>query len=394
MTSSSQSRPKQRPADIHFSSGPTRKRPGWSPDVLAGAFLGRSHRAKGALAKLKHCLALMRELLELDDDYLIGIVPASDTGAMEMAMWSLLGERGVDMMVWDAFGQRWANDAVNQLKLEDLRILKADYGALPDFSMLSDDRDVVLTWNGTSAGVKVIDESWINPDRTGLIIADATSAVFAMPMPMDKLDVVTFSWQKVLGGEAAHGVIVLSPKAVARLESYIPPWPIPKILRLAEGGKLISCIFEGETVNTPSMLCVEDAIDALEWVQSIGGLDGVFGRVERNFEVIKTWLDGHKDLAFMAENPKSISPTSMAFVITADWFTQAPVAEQSGLIKELINLLEDEGAALDINNYQDAPPSLRIWGGATVEADDLKILTEWIDWGLNEIKMSKKARPR
>ena len=378
-------RPLHHPVNSHFSSGPTRKRPGWSPDVLSDAPLGRSHRAKAGKDKLNHSLNLMRNILRLPDDYRIGIVPASDTGAVEMAMWSMLGARGVDVLAWEAFGKTWVIDATKQLSLDDIRIFEAPYGRLPDLSQLDDDRDVVLTWNGTAAGVKIPTDGWINPDREGLIIADSTSAVFAMPMPMDKLDVVTFSWQKSLGGEAAHGVIILSPKAVARLESYTPPWPVPKIFQLAKGGKLIEGIFTGATINTPSMLCVEDAIDALEWAQFIGGLDGLFARVDANFAVIKNWIDGHEKLAFLAENPETISPTSITINITADWFVSADLETQKALAKALTSLLEDEGVAFDIDSYRDAPPGLRIWGGPTVEADDLATLTSWIDWGLEVV---------
>lgn len=385
------SRPTRRPANCHFSSGPTRKRPGWSPDVLSDAFLGRSHRAKGGKAKLQYSLDLMRKMLNLPDDYVIGIVPASDTGAIEMAMWTLLGARGVDMLVWDAFGKTWATDAVKQLKLDDVRVFDAPYGELPDFDQLQDDRDVVLTWNGTSAGVKVPNDNWINPDREGLIIADSTSAAFAMPMPVEKLDVITFSWQKSLGGEAAHGVLVLSPKAVERLESYTPPWPIPKIFQLAKDQKLIKGIFDGATINTPSMLCVEDAIDALEWAQSIGGLDGLIARVDANLTVIKSWVDHQPDIAFLAKDPASISPTSITLNITADWFMAATDEDQARIAKSLVTLLEDEGVGLDIAAYRDAPPGLRIWGGPTVDAEDLTALTHWINWALAEMKMREAA---
>ena len=380
-------RPAHRPVNSCFSSGPTKKRPGWSPQVLNDASLGRSHRAKPGKAKLNQCLDLMRDILRLPDDYLIGIVPASDTGAVEMAMWSMLGARGVDMFGWEAFGKTWITDATKQLPLEDVRIFDAPYGQLPDLNQAEDDRDVVLTWNGTASGVKVIDDSWINPDREGLIIADSTSAAFAMPMPMEKLDVVTFSWQKSLGGEAAHGVIVLSPKAVARLESYTPAWPLPKVFQLAKGGKLINGIFKGATINTPSMLCVEDAIDALNWAQEIGGLDGLIARVDANFNVIKNWIDGHDSLAFLAEDPRSISPTSITIKITADWFTSAEADDQKAMAKALTGLLDEEGVAYDIDAYRDAPPGLRIWGGPTVDASDLEILTTWIDWALNKLAL-------
>ena len=378
-------RPSHRPVNSCFSSGPTKKRPGWSPEILADACLGRSHRAKPGKAKLNQCLDMMRDLLRLPDDYLIGIVPASDTGAVEMAMWSMLGARGVDLFGWEAFGKTWITDVTKQLKLDDARIFDAPYGQLPDLHQADDDRDVVMTWNGTASGVKVIDDSWINTDRAGLIIADSTSAAFAMPMPIEKLDVVTFSWQKSLGGEAAHGVIILSPKAVARLEGYTPPWPVPKIFQMAKAGKLIDGIFKGATINTPSMLCVEDAIDALTWANDIGGLDGLIARVDANFNVIKAWVETHDSLAFLAEDPRTISPTSITLKITADWFTSAEPEDQKVMAKALTAKLEEEGVAFDIDSYRDAPAGLRIWGGPTVDAADLEALTPWIDWALAEV---------
>ena len=378
-------RPAHRPVNSCFSSGPTKKRPGWSPEILADACLGRSHRAKPGKAKLNQCLDMMRDLLRLPGDYLIGIVPASDTGAVEMAMWSMLGARGVDLFGWEAFGKTWITDVTKQLKLDDVRIFDAPYGQLPDLHQADDDRDVVMTWNGTASGVKVIDDSWINTDRAGLIIADSTSAAFAMPMPIEKLDVVTFSWQKSLGGEAAHGVIILSPKAVARLEGYTPPWPVPKIFQMAKAGKLIDGIFKGATINTPSMLCVEDAIDALTWANDIGGLDGLIARVDANFNVIKAWVETHDSLAFLAEDPRTISPTSITLKITADWFTSAEPEDQKVMAKALTAKLEEEGVAFDIDAYRDAPAGLRIWGGPTVDAADLEALTPWIDWALAEV---------
>jgi phosphoserine aminotransferase len=385
LLSSSLERPTERPVDCHFSSGPTKKRPGWSPKVLSDACLGRSHRASAGKEKLAQCLGLMRDILGLPDDYLIGIVPASDTGAVEMAMWSMLGARGVDVMAWEAFGKSWVSDATKQLPLDDVRIFEAPYGQLPDFTQIQDDRDVVLTWNGTTSGVRVIDDSWINTGREGLIIADSTSAILAMPMPIEKLDVITFSWQKSLGGEAGHGVIILSPKAVCRLETYTPLWPVPKIFQMTKGGKLIDGIFKGATINTPSMLCVEDAIDVLNWAQEIGGLDALIARVDANFNVIKTWIDGHDRLAFLAEDPRSVSPTSITLKITADWFTGTDIESQRDMAEALASCLEEEGVAFDIGSYRDAPPGLRIWGGPTVEASDLAALTAWIDWGLDII---------
>ena len=384
-------RPTRKPSNPHFSCGPTTKRPGWSPDALSGAFVGRSHRAAEGKARLKKSIDMMRRLLALPDDYYIGIVPASDTGAVEMAMWSMLGARGADMLAWDAFGKDWVVDAAEQLKLDDVRIFDVPYGHLPDLTQVADDRDVVLAWNGTSAGVQVPNGDWINPDREGLIIVDATSAIFSVPMPIEKLDAVTFSWQKSLGGEAGHGVLILSPKAVRRLETYTPPWPLPKIFRLTEGGKLNKGIFEGVTINTPSMLCVEDAIDALTWAESIGGLKALMARVDANFGVIKTWVDGNPDLAFLAEDEATISHTSMTIKITADWFAKADVAQQSKMIKSLLQRLEAEGAAFDIAPYSAAPPGLRIWTGAMVEATDLAALTPWIDWALAELKRSQES---
>ena len=382
-------RPERRPANCHFSSGPTSKRPGWSPSCLDDAFIGRSHRASDGKAKIQYCHDLMRELLDLPSDYRIGIVPGSDTGAVEMAMWSLLGARGVDMLAWEAFGKTWVTDAVKQLPLTDIRVFDAPYGQIIDFSQIKDDRDVVLTWNGTASGVCVPHHDWINPDREGLIIADSTSAAFAMPMPIEKLDVITFSWQKSLGGEGGHGVIVLSPKAVERLETYTPPWPLPKIFRLTKDGKIQDGIFKAATINTPSMLCVEDAIDALEWAKSIGGADALFRRVDQNFTVIKNWVEKHDQLAFLAEDPATISPTSMTIKITANWFTEASEAAQSRMVKALVRLLEEEEIAFDIAAYRDAPPGLRIWGGPTVETEDLALLTPWIDWALNTIKQEE-----
>ena len=385
-TSEHIAKPTRRPVNGYFSCGPTRKRPGWSPDVLADACLGRSHRSAAGRGKLRHCLALMRQLLDLPTDYLIAIVPGSDTGAVEMAMWSMLGARGVDVLAWEAFGKMWTEDASAQLPLDDLRVYGAPYGKLPDFSVLEDKRDLVLTWNGTASGVKIPDDCWITPTREGLIIVDATSSVFAMPVPIEKLDVVTFSWQKCLGGEAAHGVVILSPKAVARLESYTPAWPIPKVFQLAKNQCLIAEIFDGETINTPSLLCVEDAIDTLEWAASIGGLAALFARVDENFNVIKNWVDAHQGIGFLAEDERTTSPTSMTLNITADWFTANTDVVQSAIVADLIKLLEDEGGIYDIAAYRDAPTGLRIWGGPTVDAADLACLTGWIDWGLQKIQ--------
>ena len=381
----SPSRPARPPVNPHFSSGPTSKRPGWNTSSLGDACLGRSHRSSPGKKKLKHCLDLMRGLLGLPDDYHIGIVPASDTGAVEMAMWSLLGERGVDIFAWEAFGKSWLTDAVSQLKLADLRVFEAEYGQLPDLHQYDNSRDCIFTWNGTAAGVRVPDASWISPQREGLVIADSTSAVFAMEMPFDRLDVVTFSWQKALGGEGGHGVIILSPRAVERLENFTPPWPLPKIFRLTKKGAFASAVFDGDTINTPSMLCVEDAIDALEWAVEIGGREALFDRVDRNLAVVRDWLDGHPDFAFLADDPATISPTSITIRVTADWFLAEDEATRKSLIKTMVKKLEDEGAGFDINAYRDAPAGLRLWGGPTVEADDLKALLPWIDWAFAAI---------
>ena len=381
----SPSRPARLPVNPHFSSGPTSKRPGWNTSSLGDACLGRSHRSSPGKKKLKHCLDLMRGLLGLPDDYHIGIVPASDTGAVEMAMWSLLGERGVDIFAWEAFGKSWLTDAVSQLKLTDLRVFEAEYGQLPDLHQYDNSRDCIFTWNGTAAGVRVPDASWISPQREGLVIADSTSAVFAMEMPFDRLDVVTFSWQKALGGEGGHGVIILSPRAVERLENFTPPWPLPKIFRLTKKGAFASAVFDGDTINTPSMLCVEDAIDALEWAVEIGGRRALFDRVDRNLAVVRDWLNGHPDFAFLADDPATISPTSITIRVTADWFLAEDEATRKSLIKTMGKKLEDEGAGFDITAYRDAPVGLRLWGGPTVEADDLKALLPWIDWAFAAI---------
>ena len=326
----------------------------------------------------------MRELLDLPEDYRIGIVPGSDTGAFEMAMWSMLGARGVDVFAWESFGKGWLNDAVNQLQLEDIRIFEAEYGQLPDLNQHDNSRDCIFTWNGTTSGVCVPDASWIDSDREGLTIADSTSAIFGMELPFEKLDVVTFSWQKAIGGEGAHGVIILSPRAVERLESYTPPWPMPKVFQLAKKGKLIDGIFEGATINTPSMLCVEDAIDALEWAKSIGGRKALVERVDQNLKVVREWLDGNPNFGFLAEKPETVSPTSITLQVTADWFQQETEDARKAFIKTMVGKLEDEKAGFDINAYRDAPAGLRIWGGPTVEAEDLACLLTWIDWAFAE----------
>ena len=373
--------PGRRPANPNFSSGPCAKRPGWSLEALKGAALGRSHRAKVGKQKLKQAIDLTREVLAVPADYRIGIVPASDTGAVEMALWSLLGARGVDVLAWESFGLGWVTDVVKQLKLKDARTIKADYGKLPDLREVDFSHDVVFTWNGTTSGVRVPNGDWIPGDRAGLTICDATSAAFAQALPFDKLDVVTFSWQKALGGEAAHGMIVLSPRAVQRLESYSPPWPVPKIFRLTKGGKLIDGVFVGETINTPSMLCVEDYIDALQWGRSVGGLKGLMARADANFGVLAEWTARTPWIDFFAEDPAARSNTSVSLKVVDPAVTALAVDAQDAFVRAITARLDKEGVAYDIASHRDAPPHFRIWAGATVEPGDLAALTEWIEWG-------------
>ena len=373
-------RPDMRPADIRFSSGPCKKRPNWSADRLSTASLGRSHRSKIGKARLKRAIDLTREILRVPDDYRIAIVPASDTGAVEMALWSMLGARGVDMLAWESFGAGWVTDVVRQIKLEDARVLDAPYGALPDLGRVDFDRDVVFTWNGTTSGVRVPNGDFIPADRQGLTICDATSAAFAQNLDFAKLDVTTFSWQKVLGGEGGHGVLILSPRAVERLESYAPPWPLPKIFRLTKGGRLIEGIFEGATINTPSMLCVEDCIDALEWAQAIGGLDALVARADANLAAIQSFVDSVDWLDNLAADPATRSNTSVCLKITDPAVTAMDEAGQAAFAKAMVSALEAEGAALDIGAYRDAPPGLRIWAGGTVETADLEALMPWLAW--------------
>ena len=378
--------PSVRPANPNFSSGPCAKRPGYSLQTLADAPLGRSHRAKVGKLKLKLAIDLTREILQVPADYLIGIVPASDTGAVEMAMWSLLGARGVDMLAWESFGEGWVTDVVKQLKLKDARVITSGYGDLPDLSTVNFDHDVVFTWNGTTAGVKVPNGDWIPADRAGLTICDATSAAFAQRLDWAKLDVVTYSWQKVLGGEGAHGMLVLSPRAVARLESYQPSWPMPKIFRMTNGGKLIKGIFEGDTINTPSMLCVEDYIDALQWSKSIGGLEGLIGRADANLKAIADWAAKTPWVDFLASDVAIRSNTSVCLRIVDPAITALSTEEQAAFVKQIPALLDKEKVAYDIDGYRDAPPGLRIWCGATVETSDVAALTHWLDWAFATAK--------
>jgi phosphoserine aminotransferase len=385
------SKPGLRPANPNFSSGPCAKRPGWSLEALQNAPLGRSHRAKVGKTKLEQAIDLTREVLQVPADYRIGIVPASDTGAVEMALWSLLGERGVDMVAWESFGSGWVTDVVKQLKLADVRTFEASYGELPDLTKVDFDRDVVFTWNGTTSGVRVPNGDFIPADRKGLTICDATSAAFAQRLDFAKLDVVTFSWQKVLGGEGAHGMLILSPRAVARLESYKPAWPLPKIFRLTSGGKLIEGIFKGETINTPSMLCVEDYIDALVWAKSIGGLDALVARADANAAVVNGFVAKSGWLANLAVDAATASNTSVCLSIVDPDVVALDKDGKAAFAKGLVSALEKEGVAFDIGAYRDAPPGLRIWCGATVEASDLEALMPWLDWAFAQQKAALKA---
>ncbi|NET50594.1 MAG: phosphoserine transaminase [Merismopedia sp. SIO2A8] len=379
-------KPNQRPQNPNFSSGPCSKRPGWTVDALNSALLGRSHRSKPGKTRLKEVIDRTKSLLGIPEGYLCGIVPASDTGAIELAMWSVLGARGVDMVAWESFGSSWVTDVQKQLKLEDCRTMIADYGQLPDLSQVDWSRDVVFTWNGTTAGVKVPNGDWIADDREGLAIADSTSAVFAMDLPWSKLDVVTWSWQKVMGGEAAHGMLVLSPRAVERLESYTPPWPLPKIFRLTKKGNVNTAIFEGSTINTPSMLCVEDALDGLKWAESLGGLKSLIERSEENLKAIATWVEQTPWVDFLADVPETRSNTSICLKVIDPWYAALSSEEQAKGIKTMVGMLDAEGVAYDIASYRDAPPGLRLWGGGTVETADIEALLPWLDWAFAELK--------
>src|ERR1700753_1788373 len=381
-------KPASRPNVPHFSSGPCAKRPGWNPQNLKDAALGRSHRAKVGKAKLKLAIDLTRDVLEVPANYRIGIVPASDTGAVEMALWSLLGARPVTMIAWESFGEGWVSDVVKELKLKDVTKLNAGYGDIPDLAKADPKSDIVFTWNGTTSGVRVPNADWIKADREGLTICDATSAAFAQKLDWPKLDVVTFSWQKALGGEATHGMLGRSPRAVARLESYTPAWPLPKIFRMTKGGKLNQGIFEGETINTPSMLCVEDYLDALNWGKSIGGLKGLMARADANTKVLADWKARTPCIDFMARDPAIRSNTSVCLKVVDPAISALPADAQAEFSKKLVALVEKEGAGFDFAHYRDAPAGLRIWCGATVEAGDVALLTQWIDWAFAEAKAS------
>jgi phosphoserine aminotransferase len=379
-------KPSLTPKNPCFSSGPCAKRPGWNFDALKNAALGRSHRAKLGKNKLAEVIERSKKVLGIPETYVLGIVPASDTGAVEMAMWSMLGARGADVLAWESFSSGWAGDCKNQLRLKDLRTFKADYGKLPDLKQVNWANDVVFAWNGTTSGVRVPDGNWIAADRAGLSICDATSAVFAMEIPWDKLDVVTWSWQKVLGGEGAHGMIALSPRAVNRLETFTPDRPLPKIFQMTKGGKLIDGIFQGETINTPSMLAVEDALDSLKWAESIGGLPALLARSQANLKVLEDWIAGSAWAAFLAEERSSRSSTSICLKIKDPAFTALSADDQAKHAKSIVSNLEKEGAAYDIGAYRDAPVGFRVWGGATVETSDLQALTPWLDWAYAQAK--------
>ncbi len=379
-------KPAVRPGNPNFSSGPCAKRPGWTPEVLSGALLGRSHRSAEGKARLAEVIGRSKRLLGMPDDWRLAIVPASDTGAVEIALWNFLGFCGVDMLAWESFGKGWVSDAVDQLQLADLRVLKADYGDLPDLSEVDPGRDLVFTWNGTTSGVRVPDGNWIAPDRRGLAICDATSAVFAMDLAWERLDVVTWSWQKVLGGEAAHGMLALGPRAVARLESHRPPWPLPKLFRLTKKGRLLEGPFEGATINTPSMLCVEDVLDALIWAEADGGLPALVRRSEANLATVSQWVERSDWAAFLCREPANRSSTSICLAIKDPWFQALGADAQSKITKAAVKLLETEAVAYDIGSYRDAPPGFRIWGGGTVMTENIRALLPWLDWAYGEVK--------
>jgi len=384
-------RPATRPQNPFFSSGPCAKRPGWSLDNLKNALLGRSHRSAAGKARLKLAIDRTRTLLELPDDYLVAIVPGSDTGAVEMALWSLLGPRGVDVLAWEAFGKDWVVDVVKQLKLGDVRVIEAAYGQLPDLAKVDFSRDVIFTWNGTTSGVRVPNADWIAADRQGLTICDATSGIFAQRLDWAKLDVITYSWQKVLGGEAAHGMLILSPRAVERLESHAPNWPVPKIFRLTKGGKLNREIFEGATINTPSMLCVEDYLDTLAWADNIGGLDALVARSDRNAQAVTDWVERTPWVDFLASVPETRSNTSVCLRVADAEIASRSLEEQAALAGKMVKLLETEGVAYDIGDYRDAPPGLRLWCGATVETSNLEALLPWLEWAFATLRKELAA---
>ena len=379
-------KPVRRPQNPCFSSGPCAKRPGWTKDVIQNALIGRSHRSRPSKERLNSVINKTRDVLGIPGSHRLGIVPASDTGAVEMALWSMVGARGVDLFAWESFGNAWVDDVVNQLKIDDIRVFQTNYGKLPNFGNWDPMRDAIFTWNGTTSGVRVPNALWIPEDRSGLTICDATSAVFAVDIPWSKLDVVTWSWQKVMGGEGAHGMIALSPSAVERLENYQPTWPIPKIFRLTKNGKLIEGIFRGETINTPSMICVEDALDSLAWAERMGGIQMLIARSENNLVAIENWVANTDWVDFLVPNKRERSTTSVCLSIIDPWFQALDKETQLAIPLNIEALLDSEGAAYDINAYRDAPPGLRIWGGSTVESSDLEALFPWLDWAYSTIK--------
>ncbi len=380
-------KPNIKPDNPNFSSGPTTKRPGWNTEHLQFALLGRSHRSPECKAQLKEVIEKSKKILSLPNNYLLGIMPGSDTGALEAAMWCMLGKRGIDILAWENFGKDWVTDVVDQLKIKDRNVHLADYGGLPDLSKVNFTNDVIFTWNGTTSGVKVPNGDWIPSEREGLTICDATSAIFAMPIDYEKCDVITWSWQKVLGGEAAHGMLALSPRAVERLTTYVPKWPIPKAFRLTNNKKLVSGIFEGNTINTPSMLSVEDILDTLLWVERLGGLNELFKRSDRSLKYIADWIKNNPSFEFMNPNEQTRSNTGITFQIKENWFKNMDEAKQKKIMSEIVSLLAKEKIANDINGYPKAPPSFRVWGGGTVEPRDVQKLLPWIKWAVEEIKL-------
>lgn len=385
-------RPSQKPANPNFSSGPCSKRPGWSVDSLKNALLGRSHRAGVGVKRIMEVIDKSKSILGMPEGWRLAIVPGSDTGAVEMALWSLLGPRGIDALSWEVFGKLWVVDILKQLKLEDVRTFEAPFGEIPDLSQVDTDRDVVFTWNGTTSGVKVPNGDWIKSDRKGLTICDATSAVFAMELPWDKLDVVTWSWQKVLGGEAAHGMLALSPRAVERLERYTPPWPMPKLFRMTKAGKLVEEPFEGKTINTPSMLAVEDCLDALKWAESLGGLQGLLKRTNANLQAVEAWVEKTDWAEFLPKTKDIRSNTAICFKVVDPWLQGMDDEAQLKVIKAVEKMLDSEGVAFEVANHRDAPPSFRIWGGATVETSDIAAVLEWIDWAYQTVRAEQQAK--
>ncbi|HEY1799002.1 MAG TPA: phosphoserine transaminase [Stellaceae bacterium] len=385
-------KPTRRPANPCFSSGPCAKRPGWTPEALSGALVGRSHRSSVGLAQCVEVIDRSRAILKIPADYKVGIVPASDTGAIEMAMWSLLGARGVDLLSWENFGETWVDDVVSHLKIADTRHFKAAYGGLPNLAEVDTDRDVVFPWNGTTSGVRLPNGDWINKDHKGLTLCDATSGAFAMRLPWDKLDVVTWSWQKALGGEAAHGMIALGPRAVERLQTYTPPWPLPKIFRMTSKGKLMEGLFRGETINTPSMLCIEDAVDSLKWAESVGGLDGCVARAEANLAVVSEWVARTPWVEFLASDPATLSCTSPCIMITDPWFQSLDPETRFSTNRRMLARLDKEGVGYDLATHRASPPGIRIWTGATVETSDVEALMPWFDWAWEQERDAAVAR--